>query len=237
MSEHALGPELYEGWHGSELGEITEALEDRLLFRLAGTVAGLRVLEIGCGDGALAVALVKRGATVTALDPSEEMLDAAEARAAHQKCSLRLVQAAGESLPFPDDQFDLVMAKTVLCFADRALDVVYEAARVLRPGGRLVIGELHRWSSWAAQRRIRGWLGDPLWRRGRFRTETELRHLAVTAGLKVETVEGAIYYPRLELAARLMGRFDHQLARLTPCGAAFLAMAARKPDETAPAAG
>ncbi|MDJ0947337.1 MAG: hypothetical protein QNJ94_00300 [Alphaproteobacteria bacterium] len=56
-------------------------------------------------------------------------------------------------------------------------------ARVLRPGGRFVIGKLHKWSSWAAQRRLRAWLGSALWRRGRFRTAGELGRLAQIADL------------------------------------------------------
>jgi SAM-dependent methyltransferase len=103
-------------------------------------------------------------------------------------------------------------------------------ARVLRPGGRFVIGELNRWSSWAAQRRLRAWLGSAVWRRGRFRTAGELRALAQGAGLEVEAVQGAVYYPRLTRAARLMAPYDACFAHYTTLGAAFIAMAAVKPD-------
>ena len=76
----ALGPELYAGWRESDLGAITEALEDRLLFELIGEVAGRRVLDLGCGEGALAVELQRRGALVTAVDPSWTMIAAARRR-------------------------------------------------------------------------------------------------------------------------------------------------------------
>jgi 2-polyprenyl-3-methyl-5-hydroxy-6-metoxy-1,4-benzoquinol methylase len=46
-----LGPDIYSEWRASELGLITEALEARLLLELAGDVAGLDVLDVGCGDG------------------------------------------------------------------------------------------------------------------------------------------------------------------------------------------
>ena len=123
-----------------------------------------------------------------------------------------------------------MLAKTVLCFVGDGQPFVSEMARVLRPGGRFVIGELNKWSSWAAQRRLRAWLGSTLWRRGRFRTPGELKRLAQAAGLVVETVRGAVYYPRLQAAARLMAPFDARFARRTTLGAAFIAMAAVKPE-------
>jgi hypothetical protein len=100
---------------------------------------------------------------------------------------------------------------------------------VLRPGGRLVIGELGKWSTWAAGRRVRAWLGSRLWRRGRFRTGTELRQLAEGAGLIVKAVRGAIYYPRWGIAARVMGPVDAVLGRFTTVGAGFVALSALKP--------
>ena len=130
---------------------------------------------------------------------------------------------------FRDREFDLVLAKTVLCFVDEAQATVDEMARVLRPGGRLVIGELHKWSSWAARRRLRACFGSALWRRGRFRTAGALRRLAQASGLDVETVGGARLLPRLTMAARRMARHDACFARLTTFGAAFVALAAVKP--------
>lgn len=227
--ETALGPELYAGWRGTEIGAITEAIEDHLLLELIGDVEGRHVLDVGCGEGALAVKLCNRGAIVTAVDPNRDMLVAAGSRARTEQCSAGLVQAIGERLPFTTARFDVVLAKTVFCFVDEAQVMVDEMARVLRRDGRFVIGELHKWSSWAAQRRLRAWFGSALWRRGRFRTAGELRRMATASGLGVETVRGAVYYPRIAPAARLMAPHDARLARLTTFGAAFLALAAVKP--------
>jgi hypothetical protein len=90
-----------------------------------------------------------------------------------------------------------------------------EIARVLMPGGRLVIGELGRRSLWAAQRRMRGWLGHPVWRAVKFRTAADLRRLAEAAGLRVVTIHGAVHYPPSGVAARLLAPIDLWLGRET----------------------
>jgi SAM-dependent methyltransferase len=224
-----IGPGLYAGWRGSELGEITEAIEDRLLLRLLGEVAGHDVLDVGCGDGSLALELSRRGARVTGVDANPEMIERAVARAAAAGAEVTFAVGAGQRLPFPDACFDVVLAKTVLCFVADAETMIAEMARVLRPGGRFVIGELGRWSTWAAGRRLRAWFGSPLWRQGRFRTAGELEALARAAGLRRPVLRGAVFYPRWRWAARLMAPVDAWLGERLHLGAAFLALSAEKP--------
>ena len=224
-----LGPASYTKWRGSRLGEITEALEDRLLLDLAGAVTGRHVLDVGCGDGTLALTLSRGGAVVTGVDASPAMIQAATDRVKSHGAEILLCVGQAERLPIASNSFDLVIAKTVLCFIGDPAPVFEEMVRVLRPGGRLVIGELGRWSTWAAGRRIRAWLGSRLWRQGRFRTKTELERLAENAGLSVHLIRGAVYFPRWSVAARLLASLDGFFARHTTLGGAFLAMAATKP--------
>jgi ubiquinone biosynthesis O-methyltransferase len=225
-----LGPGVSARWRASEIGATTERLEGRLIRELVGEINGCRILDVGCGDGEFALELARRGATVTGIDASAAMIDAAKARAKQANVDITFQVAMAENLPCPAERFDVVTAITILCFVDDAAPVFREIAGVLRPGGRLVIGELGKWSSWAALRRIRASLGSQLWRRGRFRTAKELRGLAEQAGLRVESVRGAIYYPRWNLAARLMSGCDPVLGRLTTFGAGFVALLAVKPS-------
>jgi len=106
-------------------------------------------------------------------------------------------------------------------------------ARVLRPGGRLVLGELGRWSVWAAIRRLRGWLGAATWKAARFRTADELRALAEAAGLRVAAIRGVVFFPPVGICARLMAPVDPWLGRHTTLGAAFIALAAAKKRDPA----
>jgi ubiquinone biosynthesis O-methyltransferase len=227
-----LGPDTYARWRASEVGAITERLERQLILDLIGEVRDRRILDVGCGDGDLAVHLAQRGAQVVGVDTSAAMIEAARQRASLEHVDVDFRIAPAQHLPFLPEQFDSVVAVTILCFVEDAVPVFSEMARILRPGGRLVIGELGKWSSWAAARRIRAWLGSPLWRKGKFRTSEELRSLARQAGLTVETSQGAIYFPRWSWAARILAPYDPMLSRATPVGAAFLALHATKPETT-----
>lgn len=222
----AIGPKVYESWRATSLGAVTEALERRLVLDLMGDLAGAHVLDAGCGDGVLICAVASRGAVATGVDPDPAMLAAARARASKDGIKAAFLDGRVERLPFPDASFDVVAAITVLCFVSDAAGALREMARVLRPGGRLVLGELGRWSLWAAIRRLRGWLGAATWKAARFRTAGELRVLAEEAGLSVTAIRGAVFYPPVGILARVLAPLDAWLGRLTTVGAAFIAMSA-----------
>jgi ubiquinone biosynthesis O-methyltransferase len=225
----AILPAAYRTWRASELGRITDRIEEKRLVELIGPVAGKRVLDVGCGDGVLSLRLAEAGGIVTGLDADPAMLTAARQRAATPGAAITFVQGDARSLPVADSSFDVVVTVTVLCFIVDAERAVKEMARVLRPGGRLVIGELGRFSLWAAKRRVSGWLGSHTWRKAHFRTAGELRRIALAAGLEVDDVRGAIYYPPCNVCARLLAPIDEHFGAVTTIGAAFIAIAALKP--------
>lgn len=230
VSEHVLAdlPESYRHWRASRLGRITEDLEQELIIELCGDLSGLCALDVGCGDGSLTARLAKGGADVTGLDSDPRMLDAARLRLDVEQTSARLLSGDAQALPFETASFDLVTAVTLLCLVPDPDRAVQEIARVLRPGGRLVVGELHRQSYWAAERRVRGWLGSATWKAAHFWNVAELRRLLARSGLKADKVRGAIFYPPIGRLAGLMAKVDPWLGRRTTIGGAFIALSAHR---------
>ncbi len=221
-------PKRYARWRRSALGRNTERLELEAVLDLLGPLQGMRVLDVGCGDGMYSVAAARRGARVTGVDLSTRMLAAARQRGASELVDVEWLQADAEELPFADGSFDRVFAVTLLCLVPEPELAVREMTRVLAPGGVLVLGELHRWSLWAAQRRIASWRGDALWRVAHFWTAKELRTLLAGSGLPSGRVRGVVYYPPLSMAARLMSPADRRLSRWGTMGAAFLTLSGLK---------
>ena len=138
FDERALGYE--QGWRG------------RLHHAIAGRAAELavsvhaaprRVLDVGCGTGYLLRLLAGRCPQATELagiDPAPSMIEAAEHAADDRR--LRFTLGAAERLPYPDDAFDLVVSTTSFDhWADQRAGLA-ECARVLAPGGHLVIADL-----------------------------------------------------------------------------------------------
>lgn len=199
------------------------------MLRLAGDLQGRSVLDVGCGDGTLALACWESGtAQVAGLDLDTRMITRAAAFAAQHQVTIGYTVGRADTLPFGDKSFDLVVSVAMLTFVPEADRVVREMARVLRPGGRLVIGDLGKWSIWAARRRVRAWLGSPTWRAARFRTAGELLAMARQAGLSVGRVQGAIFFPPCTALARVIAPIDARLGQLTTLGAAFVAIQATK---------
>jgi len=123
-----------ELWRGVPDRLVPEHFELRLTFLLEALTPGMRVLDLGCGEGVFAAELARAGAEVLAADVAEEPLR--RARAAHPGLETILIDGEGE-WELPDASFDLVWAGEVIEHVADTSRWLSELRRVLRSGGGL----------------------------------------------------------------------------------------------------
>ncbi len=142
---------------------------------------GDRVLDAGFGGGVgLAALLASPAATVTGVDHAETMVEAARARHAGDE-RLVVVAASLDALPFADGAFERILSVHTVYFWADAAATARELARVLAPGGRLVLGAGRK--AWMAEQRVHR-TGFALYE------DEELAELLRGAGLTGVRVEG-----------------------------------------------
>jgi len=100
---------------------------------------GIRVLDVACGTGNLALPAARRGAQVTGVDIAPNLLEQARQRAAAEGLQATFEEGDAEQLPYPDARFDLVMTMFGAMFAPRPERVASELARVCRRGGTIAM--------------------------------------------------------------------------------------------------
>lgn len=148
MSESATTiPARYDeiaDFYESMVAEPLTAPPDREVLRLAGPVAGLRLLDLACGHGRFARAFARRGAEVVGIDLSGALLEKARAAEREEPLGIRYVQA---DLAAPDtlvgETFDVVVCAFGLSDIDNLDGALATVERVLRPGGHFVFLLLH----------------------------------------------------------------------------------------------
>ncbi len=111
-------------------------------YHLLGNVAGLRIIDFGCGSGANTVLLTNRGAHVWGVDISEDLIRLAQRRleVSGRGGAAQFIVGSAHDLPFPDGSIDVVFGIAILHHLDLQL-VAREVHRVLRPGGRAIFQE------------------------------------------------------------------------------------------------
>jgi ubiquinone/menaquinone biosynthesis C-methylase UbiE len=131
-------------WEKGDFTRIAQSMRDsgEELVDSLGISSGLKVLDLGCGDGTTALPAGRRGAEVLGVDIAANLVAAGNKRARAEgltNCTFREGDAADLN-ELSDDSFDLVVTIFGAMFAPRPFDVAKEIVRVTRPGGRIVMG-------------------------------------------------------------------------------------------------
>ena len=131
-------------WEKGDFTHIAQSMRDsgETLVRDLGIAPGMRVLDVGCGDGTTAVPAAQLGADVLGVDIASNLVAAGNARAREFGLDNLTFQEgdASDLKDLGDEQFDLVVSIFGAMFAPRPFDVAKELVRVPRPGGRIVMG-------------------------------------------------------------------------------------------------
>jgi ubiquinone/menaquinone biosynthesis C-methylase UbiE len=131
-------------WEKGDFTRIAAAMReggDTLVDRLA-IQPGMRVLDLGCGDGTTAIPQAKRGADVLGVDIAANLVAAGKQRAkAEGLANIQFQEGDASDLQgLPDASFDMVVSIFGAMFAHKPFDVAREMVRVTKPGGRIVMG-------------------------------------------------------------------------------------------------
>jgi ubiquinone/menaquinone biosynthesis C-methylase UbiE len=131
-------------WEKGDFTRIADTMRKsgEALVQTLGITKGLKVLDLGCGDGTTALPAARLGAEVLGIDIARNLVEAGNKRA--RECGLtniRFEQGDATNLEsVPDKSFDLVVSVFGVMFAPKPFDVAKEMVRVTRPGGRIVMG-------------------------------------------------------------------------------------------------
>jgi len=131
-------------WEKGDFTRIADSMRDsgKALVKQLGITKGLKVLDLGCGDGTTALPEAELGADVLGVDIASNLVEAGNARAK----SLGLTNCrfqegdASDLHDLEDHSFDLVVSIFGAMFAPKPFDVAKEVVRVTRPGGRVIMG-------------------------------------------------------------------------------------------------
>ncbi len=161
-------------------------------------LAGLKILDIGCGGGLIAEPLARLGASVTGIDPTEDSIAVARAHAQAQDLSVDYRASRVEELNAARETFDAVICLEVIEHVPDVGAFLRLCADLVRPGGVMIVSTINRtWKSYAlaivAAEYVLGWLprGTHNWQR--FVTPHELSIHLEACGLIRPRFSGIIY--------------------------------------------
>jgi SAM-dependent methyltransferase len=131
-----------QSWVNFTPFEALTTPEAARLVSYAAIAPGMRVLDVACGTGVVAITAARLGGLVTALDLTPQLLERAKENARLARVQIEFHEGDVEHLPFPDGHFEAVLSQFGHIFAPRPEVAIAEMLRVLKPGGTIAF------SSW-----------------------------------------------------------------------------------------
>lgn len=138
----------YDSWYETPMGKFVDGVETSLAFELFSPEKGMKVLDAGCGTGNFSIKLAERGAQVTGIDLSTEMMAVAQEKARRRDLNIEFLEMNIYNLAFPDNYFDGVFSMAVFETLLESQKAFQELMRVLKPGRFLMIGTIRQDSAW-----------------------------------------------------------------------------------------
>jgi SAM-dependent methyltransferase len=128
-------------WMAGDFGQVAKYTEhEAVKFKSRQNIKrGMRVLDVACGTGNLAIPAAKAGALVTGVDIASNLVEQARERAKSEGVKIQFDEGDAEELPYPDALFDVVVSMFGAMFAPRPDRVAAELVRVCRPGGQIAL--------------------------------------------------------------------------------------------------
>jgi ubiquinone/menaquinone biosynthesis C-methylase UbiE len=171
--------ERYDAFCATPLGQFVEHVERELLKELLALRPGLLVADLGCGTGSDAIWMAEMGCDVRGVDESDGMLARAFTKVSREgRGHVECLKGDLAALAWPNNMFDVALLQVTLEFVADPSRVWSEAWRIIKPGGRLVIGLINGTGPWAQAYRLKAAV-DPtsVYRNAHFWTLEELAAL------------------------------------------------------------
>ncbi len=167
----------YDDWYETKFGNFIDKVETDLAFSLFKPLPGMKILDVGCGTGNFSIKLAEMGCKVTGIDVSEEMLNIAREKIKEKGLDIEVYKMDVYQLDFADNSFEAVFSMAAFEFIKEPQKAYAEMYRVLKPNGQMLIGTIHRESTWGKLYLEKASKAHSLFKHAHFKSLEELEAL------------------------------------------------------------